>query len=187
MTSRERAGEMSVTAIGRWMRTAAVVAGVLAAASGCSKTESAAAAANSAPVSNTGAGAGCTGHAVCADNFFIDAVAPDACAVGAVCNVAFKLVATGAFHVNDDYPYRFKATDAPGIAFAGTDAAGKNVFSKPAGDWKKTDEKAGAMTVKFTAQDKGQKTIAGTLKLSVCSAATCLLEQREVSAVVSAR
>jgi hypothetical protein len=158
---------------------------------GCSKPETAAGAANSAPANSvlvtTPGAAGCTAHAVCADDFFIDAVPPDECAVGAVCNVTFKLVATGNFHVNDEYPYRFKASDTQGVTFAGTDAAGKNVFSKPAGDWRKVDEKGGAMTVKFTPQDKGQKTIGGTFKLSVCSAATCLLEQREVSAVIGAR
>jgi hypothetical protein len=164
---------------------------VLALGVGCSRPETAAGASNTAPANSVmvavpGA-AGCTGHAVCADDFFIDAVPPDECAVGSVCSVTFKLVATGNFHVNDEYPYRFKATDAPGVAFAGTDAAGKNVFSKPAGDWRKVDEKGGAMTVKFTAADKGSKTIGGTFKLSVCSQATCLLEQREVSALVAAR
>jgi hypothetical protein len=157
----------------------------------CNKTEAPAGAANSAPANSVlvaapGA-AGCTSHAVCADDFFIDAVPPDDCAVGAVCTVTFKLVATGNFHVNDEYPYRFKAADVAGVAFAGTDTAGKNVFSKPAGDWRKVDEKGGAMTVRFTAADKGSKTIGGTFKLSVCSAATCLLEQREVSAVVAAK
>jgi hypothetical protein len=169
---------------------AVTLAATLAATVGCSKAESTAGAANSAPANSvmvaTPGAAGCTGHAVCGNDFFIDAVPPQDCAVGAVCNLTVKLVATGAFHVNDEYPYRFKASEAPGIAFAGTDAAGKNVFSKPAGDWRKTDEKGGAMTVKFTAQDKGQKTISGTFKLSVCSAATCLLEQREVTAVVAA-
>jgi hypothetical protein len=168
------------------------VAGALVAlVAGCNKTEPAAGAASSAPANSvmvaTPGAAGCTGHAVCADDFFIDALAPDDCAVGAVCSVQFKLVATGNFHVNDEYPYKFRATDAPGVAFVGTDASGKNVFSKPAGDWRKVDEKGGAMTVKFTPADKGSKTIAGTFKLSVCSAATCLLEQREVSTVVATR
>src|SRR5450432_4015773 len=69
------------------------------------------------------------GHTVCADNFFIDAP-PASCAAGSPCSVAVKLVATGDFHVNDEYPYRFKADDVPGVAFVGTDPSGKNTFSK---------------------------------------------------------
>jgi hypothetical protein len=127
------------------------------------------------------------GHAVCADNFFIDAAPSGDCAPGASCNVALRLVATGAFHINDEYPYRFKADDAPGVRFLGTDGAGANVFSKAAGDWHKADAKSGAMTVKFTPTSAGSTTIAGTLKLSVCSEANCLLEQRQVSTAVAVK
>jgi hypothetical protein len=123
------------------------------------------------------------GHAVCADNFFVDA-APATCSAGAPCTVALKLVATGDFHVNDEYPYRFKADDGAGVTFLGTDPAGKSTFSKSAGDWQKADAKSGAMTVKFVAADPGERAIAGTLKLSVCSAQACLLEQRRVTANV---
>ena len=98
-----------------------------------------------------------------------------------------KLVALGDFHVNDEYPYRFKANEAPGVDFGGTDALGKGVFSKSAGDWHKADAKSGVMTVKFTPREKGEKTITGMFKLSVCSAANCLLEQRELTTPVVAR
>jgi hypothetical protein len=135
------------------------------------------------------ASAGNCGHAACADNFFVDTVAGE-CVAGAAdapCTVTVKLVATGDFHINDEYPYRFKADDAPGVQFLGTDAAGKNAFTKAAGDWQKTEEKAGTMSVKFTPAGRGSKEVAGTLKLSVCSAQNCLLEQRHVSATVIAK
>ncbi len=138
-----------------------------------------------APAPAAAGGAGCK-HAACADNFFVDTQAPADCAVGSTCDLAVKLTATGDFHVNDEYPYRFKANDVAGIDYAGTDALGKGVFSKPAGDWKKADAKTGVMTVKFTPREKGDKTITGTFKMSVCSAANCLLEQRELSTVVAA-
>jgi hypothetical protein len=125
-------------------------------------------------------------HAVCADNFFIDAP-PAECAAGVACTAALKLVATGAFHINDEYPYRFKAEDAAGVEFLGTDAGGKGTFSKGAGDWQKSEEKAGTMTVKFITADKGAKAVQGTFKLSVCSAQACLLEQRQVTANVLAK
>ena len=97
------------------------------------------------------------GHAVCADNFFVDAV-PASCTAGAPCSVTLKLVATGDFHVNDEYPYRFKA-----------------------------DAKSGAMTLKFIAAGAGTTALGGTLKLSVCSAQACLLEQKQVTASVSTK
>jgi hypothetical protein len=43
------------------------------------------------------------------------------------------------------------------------------------------------MTVKFAAASAGQKTVAGTLKLSVCSEANCLLEQRQVAVAVDVK
>jgi hypothetical protein len=127
------------------------------------------------------------GHSACGSNFFLD-VAPAAdCAVGATCSLTIRLVATGDFHINEDYPYKFKADDTPGVEFLGADAAGKNVFSKAASDWKKKDEKSGAMAVAFRAADKGSKTVGGTFKLSVCSAQTCQLEQQQVQATVAVR
>lgn len=152
----------------------------------CSKSQPAAA--GSAAIGNLGANraAACPNHAACANDFFIDAVAPSDCAVGAVCTVVLKLVATGGFHINDEYPYRFKAEDTPGVQFAGTDVAGKNVFSKNAGDWRKGGEKEGAMTVRFTPMGAGAKTVAGAFKLSVCSAQNCLLEQKDVRVAIAA-
>jgi hypothetical protein len=129
----------------------------------------------------------CAGHAVCTANFFIDAVVPGGCAARASCSVALKLVATGDYHVNDEYPYRFKAEEVSGVRFEGADGAGKNVFSKLAGDWQKSDAKSGVMSVKFVPLEKGTVTIAGTFKLSVCSSENCLLEQRQISATVVAK
>ncbi len=139
------------------------------------------------PAASGAAPIGECGHAVCADNFFIDTAPPSGCAPGATCAVDVRLVATGAFHINDEYPYRFKADDAKDLQYFGADSAGKGVFSKAAGDWSKTDPKSGAMTVKFAAASVGQKTVAGTLKLSVCSEANCLLEQRQLAVAVDVK
>ncbi len=136
-----------------------------------------------APAPSTAPAADC-GHSVCTDNLFIDAAGTPGCTAGAVCTVHLTLVATGDFHVNDEYPYRFKAEEAAGVTYLGTDEGGKNVFSKGAGDWKKIDARSGAMTVKFTPERRGDAAVAGVLKLSVCSGATCQLEQSHVSTVV---
>jgi hypothetical protein len=127
------------------------------------------------------------GHAACGSNFFIDVAPSGDCVAGATCGMTLALVATGAFHINEDYPYKFKADDAPGVEFLGADAAGKAVFSKAASNWAKKDEKTGVMTVAFRAAEKGTKTLAGTFKLSVCSAQTCQLEQQQLQATVAVR
>jgi hypothetical protein len=127
------------------------------------------------------------GHAVCGNDFFVDLASPASCPVGAQCSLTLKLVATGDFHINDDYPYKFKADETKGVEFLGTDEAGKNVFSKGATNWQKKDEKTGAMTVAFRGSEKGDKSISGTFKLSVCSAQSCQLEQQPVSTTVAIR
>src|SRR5215472_15423311 len=91
------------------------------------------------------------GHSFCGDNFFVDVDPGPQCAPGATCTTNLKVVAVGAFHINDEYPYKFKANDAPGVEFLGSDAAGKNVFSKLASDWHKNDEKTGTMNLKWRA------------------------------------
>ncbi len=177
---------MTNATIGRSVSIAALVL----VAGGCSKGQDAATTAASgtqataAPVPRPDCH-----HAACGDDFFIDTVVPDppGCAAGAACSVTLKLFATGQFHINDEYPYRFRADDAPGVAFLGTDAGGKNVFSKPAGDWQKLEAKAGTMTVKFSPATAGDQTIAGTFKLSVCSPQSCLIEAPRISAAIAAR
>ena len=98
-----------------------------------------------------------------------------------------NLVATGNFHINEKYPYKFRADDAKGVEFLGTDRAGKNTFSTDANNWERKDEKAGAMNLAFRGSEKGNKVISGTFKLSVCSAEDCQLEQPAVSAAVAIR
>lgn len=125
-------------------------------------------------------------HTVCGSNFFVDVASGD-CAVGATCNVSLKLTATGDFHINQDYPYKFRADETPGLEFLGTDAAGKTTFSKNAANWDAKDEKSGALSVAFRPSATGAKNVAGTFKLSVCSAATCQLEQQPISTTVAVR
>jgi hypothetical protein len=129
--------------------------------------------------------AGCA-HTACGEGYAIDATQdPGGCHAGASCTVSLQLSALGDFHINDQYPYRFRADEAPGIEFAGTDPAGKNVFSKSANDWHKTDAKTGVMSVKLSGASAA--TLAGTFKLSVCSEQNCLIDQPHVSTPVAIR
>ncbi|HXX65621.1 MAG TPA: hypothetical protein VEK07_00450 [Polyangiaceae bacterium] len=166
----------------RW-RGVVLLSGALAfGLAGCDRGEARAGVAGNDHRPTSAAATGCAGHAVCAEGFSIDAVPPQGCTAGAQCAITLQLVARGDFHINDEYPYRYSADEEPGVRFDGTDRAGRNVFSKPAGDWQKSSAKSGEMKVRFTPTEKGSKAITGTFKLSVCSAETCLLEQRQVSA-----
>jgi len=160
------------------------LAGVLAvAAVGCSKDRSS----PPDPPATTAPQAADCGHAACGPNFFVDATQAGDCAQGANCAITLSLVATGAFHINDEYPYKFRADDAAGFTFLGTDAAGPNVFSKAASNWQKTGAQTGAMTVGFQSVRKGKASVSGTFKLSVCSAQNCQLEQQTVTVPVAIR
>jgi len=160
---------------------------VLAIATGC-KDSNANEARQSAAADQGAASSGvAAGSHVDGKNFKIDAAAVGACKAGAECKLAITLTAAGDYHINKEYPYKFKAEGA-GVEFLGGDAAGKNTFSKSAGDFvidaSSDPAKSGTMTVKFKPAAKGSSTISGTFKLSVCSAQNCQLETQEISATV---
>lgn len=127
------------------------------------------------------------GHTACGSNFFVDGAQTGDCPAGANCALTLTLVATGDFHINDQYPYKFKADDASGLTFRGTDPGGPNIFSKSADDWRKTGAQSGVMTVTFQSTDKGPRSITGNFKLSVCSAQSCQLEQQTVTVPVAVK
>jgi hypothetical protein len=116
-------------------------------------------------------------------NFTLDFAAGD-CKAGTECTATLKLEALGSFHINDNYPYKLKLTEVAGIELLGKDAAGRNVFSKQAGDFKKDAEKTATLTVRFKVAQAGTVTLAGPYKMSVCSDANCQLETQEVSTTV---
>ena len=115
----------------------------------------------------------------------LEAALEGECKVGATCVVAVRLDALGGFHINKEYPYKFKAEARRRLR--GTDAAGKNVFSKGAGDFKIDNETRATMRIRFKPEAKGNVTVSGTYKMSVCSAKECQLESQELSAVVAAK
>src|SRR5450755_3446249 len=119
------------------------------------------------------------------NNFVVNATAA-ACAANAECKIDLRLEAQGDFHVNKEYPYKFKATAASGVTYLGKDPTGVDTFSKAAGDFAldTANEKAGTMTIRFKSANKGAVSIGGTFKLSVCSAQNCQLEQATVAVPV---
>ena len=169
--------------------TALTAVAVLAIATGCSRDSEAATskATETTTSSQTGSPGGpvvAAGNHIDGKNFKLDATLDGDCKAGAVCAVVLRLEAANDYHINKEYPYKFKASELAGIEFEGTDAAGKNVFSKNAGDFKIDGEKVATLRVKFKPSAKGNITIAGTYKMSVCSAKDCQLESQDVSASV---
>jgi hypothetical protein len=150
---------------------------ILAIATGC-RDSSATEARQNDPASAVAGGAHVDGK-----NFTLDAAAAGDCKAGAECHVTITLKAAGDYHINKEYPYKFKA-EGSGVEFLGSDAAGKNTFSKSAGDFvidSGDPAKSATMTVKFKPAAKGTSTIKGTFKMSVCSAQNCQLETQDIS------
>jgi hypothetical protein len=114
-------------------------------------------------------------------NFALDVSTPG-CRASEECAMTIKLVPGGEYHVNKEYPYKFIATPAPGVAFLGK--ADPNTFTKAAGDFVENGEKAATMTVRWSASSAGEAHVAGRYKLSVCSAAQCQIEEQLVDLAV---
>lgn len=174
-----------------WLFATAVA--VVAAAAGCSK-DSAAATTNGAPGAAGAAGAAAAPASAApaaahveGKNFRLDLLPQGDCKVGDLCVLTLRLEATGDYHVNKEYPYKFKAQEAANVEFQGTDAGGRNVFSKAAGDFTVDGEKIATMKLKFKATAKGPVTVSGSYKMSVCSAQNCQLESAEIGTTVTAK
>lgn len=114
---------------------------------------------------------------------------PDGECKVAGCTIKVTIAAAQGFHVNKDYPYKLKADDVAGVEFLGTDAGGRNVFSKAAGDFKldPKDEKLGYLSVRFKAKAAGPVKITGKLKLSVCNEANCQMDTADLAMPVSVK
>ncbi|HSO36154.1 MAG TPA: hypothetical protein VLT33_26685, partial [Labilithrix sp.] len=121
------------------------------------------------------------GTTVSGKNFTL-AVASPGCRVDVPCSLTLRLTAGGEFHVNKEYPYKFTASAAPGVAFLGNGDA--NVFSRASGDFREDGEKTATMTVRFKPSAAGEARIAGSYKMSVCSAEQCQIETQAVQLAV---
>ena len=96
--------------------------------------------------------------------------------------MTIKLVAAAEYHVNKEYPYKILATAAPNVTFLGKKDA--NTFAKDTGDFAEQGEKAATLTVRFKPTSAGEAKVAGTYKMSVCSAEQCQIEQQAITLAV---
>jgi hypothetical protein len=147
--------------------TGAVIA-LSASMLGCSKSEAATArpstseAAAAAPVAASSKSD--------TDNFTAEIKAGPGYKAGAEGAVEVFLTPKGGYHTNAQYPYKFKLSEpAPeGVSFP------KPVLVRADGSF---EEKKGYFKVPFVAAKAGKVTIAGTLYLSVCSDANCIMDK----------
>ncbi len=82
------------------------------------------------------------------------------------------LSAKGPYKCNDKYPYKLKLDDAAGLKFP------DKVIKKEAVKLEKTKA---VMTVAFTPESAGSKTLGGLFSFSVCTDDKCLIEKRKLA------
>ncbi|MBM4364191.1 MAG: hypothetical protein FJ104_16045 [Deltaproteobacteria bacterium] len=78
----------------------------------------------------------------------------------------------GEYHSNAEYPYKFRPSRSPGVAYASAQFSGAAVTVTPART---------TLRVELTPATKGPATLGGQLSFSVCSDARCLVEKRELA------
>jgi hypothetical protein len=100
-----------------------------------------------------------------------------ACKKDQVCTTEVLVEAKGEYHINDKYPYKFKLDDPPpaGMRYP------KPVVGKEDGTM---DEHKVVLKVPFVSESTGDKKVSGTLSLSVCSAANCLMDKQPLEVTV---
>jgi hypothetical protein len=100
------------------------------------------------------------------------------CKKDATCTAEVLVEAKGEYHINDKYPYRFKLEDPPpqGLKYP------KPVVNKDDGGT--MDQRKVVLKVPFVSETSGDKKVAGTLSLSVCSAANCLMDKQPLEVTV---
>ncbi len=76
------------------------------------------------------------------------------------------------YHCNDKYPYKFKLEDSPGVKYPG------KIVER---DAVQLEKHQATMTVGFTPESAGKKTIAGKFLFSLCAADKCLVERRDLA------
>ena len=96
--------------------------------------------------------------------------------VGQQGSVQVVLVAKGDWHCNDKYPYKFKLGAASGgISYPTPIVRAEGLHIAP---------ERTTMTVPFVPSASGDARVSGTFSFSVCSAASCQIETRELALTV---
>lgn len=104
-----------------------------------------------------------------ADTYRVEMTAAAPYKSGATGTVKITLTAKSGYHINDQYPYRFKASSpAEGVSYP------KPVLERADGQFQ---EKTAVFTLPFVAARAGKFALGGVLNLSVCSPANCIVQK----------
>ena len=98
--------------------------------------------------------------------------------VGKPGKVEVVLTAQQPYKCNQEYPYKLEARQERGVAYA------QEVFRKDAVQLGKDEA---VLTVSFTPESAGKKTVGGRLSFSVCTDERCLVEKRELALEIDVR
>lgn len=135
-------------------------------ASGCSRSE---AAPSKAGAEESAVGPAASRHET--DTYVIEMTTGGPYKAGTEGTVDVVVSAKGDYKINKQYPYKFKVIDpAPeGVTFP------KPVLQKADGTF---EEKKGVFKVPFVPAKPGKAKVAGTLYISVCSDANCIMDKQ---------
>jgi hypothetical protein len=111
------------------------------------------------------------------DNYLVEITAAGPFKVGAEGLAKVTLTTKGAYHVNPQYPYRFKAGAPPsGLSYP------KPVLQRADGQF---EERRAVFSLPFVTDKAGHFNVGGTFHMSVCSAASCLVDKPALDVVVT--
>ena len=155
--------------------TFAAIALSAVATSGCNKSE----AATKADPGDANKAAGPGKARIDADNYVVEAKAGPAKA-GQESSIEINLTTKGDYHINKQYPYKFKLTEPlpDGVTFP------KPTLMRADGAF---EEKRASFKVPFVAAKAGKATVAGTLSFSVCSEANCIMDKQNIDVDVDVK
>lgn len=105
-------------------------------------------------------------------NFDLTMRPAGAVTAGQPASVEISVATKAGYHPNDKYPYKFKPAEPVGLSYAAPQ------FMK---DALKLEEHRATMTVGFTPDGKGERTVAGLFAFSLCSADQCQIEKRQLA------
>ncbi len=104
----------------------------------------------------------------------VDLAPASTCAIDTSCEAHVIVTALAGYKVNPEYPHKFVGEASPDLSIDGT------------GTFAVDDAGRGTMTIRFRPAKSGTLTMAGTLKLSVCTEEECKIETPRLSFAVAA-
>ena len=121
------------------------------------------------------------------DSFHAELKAPGPFKKGEPATFVVRVQAKAPFHINDEYPAKFKPGDAPGAKYAEA-----RLERQKQADAFATEPCSGGtdacvlnITVKFTPETSGTVRLGGTVDVSVCNKDQCLIDKKPLEVSVS--